>query len=229
MNNPISAASAEETACVVLMFKSPRRSKRRLTAEIGPLAEDAAKHMLDCALEDLDGWPGPVCYAPAENEDLPALGERCRPAAAVVVQRGDNLGERINYVNETLRSGGHARQIFIGLDCPQLTVEYLNAAETALRDHDIVLGPAGDGGVVLMAVDGAWPPLQALPWSSDRLLNALERICCNDGLSVHRLSALTDVDTLEDLVAIRETLALDRRPARRDLSRWMTRNLAAVS
>jgi hypothetical protein len=200
------------------MMKSAARSKRRLAEHIGARrATQAAQRLLDCACEDLAGWAGPKCVAPSSADERPdAL-----PVDAVVVQHGANLGARINHVNEELVRLGFERQLYIGIDCPSLDGAYLERAGAALGNHDAVLGPADDGGVVLMGVRGRWPPLSGLPWSTDALFESLRGACAAAGSSAELLPRLGDVDTLEDLVALRTALRADSRPARRALVRWL--------
>jgi len=206
--------------CIVLMMKSAARSKRRLAAAIGDArATQAAQHLIACAREDLESWPGPVCLAPADDAEATAFG----PARvdALVVQRGDNLGERINHVNAALIDRGFGRQIYVGIDCPAIDFGYLEHAAAALVDCDVVFGPAVDGGVVLMGVRGRWPDLSDLPWSTEALCGALEASCAHAGARAAVLEPLRDVDTLEDLRALRTALDGDSRPARRALSQWL--------
>ncbi len=219
MDTPSTPGGRSTGCCVVLMMKSAARSKRRLAEHIGAQrATQAAQRLLDCACEDLAAWPGPVCVAPSaadERIDTPAPD-------AVVVQRDGNLGERINRVNEELVRRGFEQQLFIGIDCPGLDVAYLERAAAALDEHDTVLGPAADGGVVLMGVRGHWPELGSLPWSTGTLFEALRATCAAHGSSPATLQRLKDVDTLDDLLALRSALLEDPRPARRALLRWLT-------
>ena len=208
-------------SCLVLMFKAPGRSKRRLAASIGPLASIVAEHLWSCALEDVAAWPGPVCFAPAGEADGEWAAQRMDRCDAVVLQRGSNLGERINHVNGVLRSRGFERQIFIGIDCPALDARYLDEAADALDKHDAVLGPAHDGGVVLMGARREWPDLGDLAWSSANLMAELERLCTDHGWKTVRLAELADIDTLEDLDAFGRTVPGDPRPARRALGAWL--------
>jgi glycosyltransferase A (GT-A) superfamily protein (DUF2064 family) len=205
--------------CVVLMMKSATRSKRRLAEHIGARrATEVAQQLLACVREDFDAWPGAKCVAPSaadERVDAP-------PADAVVLQCDGNLGARIEHVNRALIELGFERQLFIGIDCPSLDVGYLSRAAAALGDHDAVLGPAADGGVVLMGVRGRWPRLTELPWSTSGLLKALQAAFAARGASVAMLPQLRDVDTLDDLVELRTALVGDSRPARCALAHWLT-------
>ena len=219
METPSTQGGRRAACCVVLMMKSAARSKRRLAVDIGAQrATLAAQCLLDCACEDLEAWPGPVCAAPSAADEL----IDAPPADALVVQSGGNLGARINHVNAKLIRLGFERQLYIGIDCPSLDVAYLERAAAALGDHDTVLGPAADGGVVLMGVRGRWPPLAELPWSTTALFESLRAACVAAGSSAATLPRLKDVDTLDDLVALRTELLGDARPARRALVRWLT-------
>jgi rSAM/selenodomain-associated transferase 1 len=208
------------------MMKSAARSKRRLAEKIGDeRATEAARQLIECAREDLAAWRGSVCLAPAAPEEAAML--EADAVDAVVVQRGANLGERINHVNAALIDRGFERQLFIGIDCPAIDARYLERAAAALAECDVVLGPAIDGGVVLMGVRGRWPSLAHLPWSTDALFAALRALCAANGASIALLETLRDVDTLADLLAVGAELAGDTRPARRALARWLERCAAS--
>lgn len=209
------------SACLVLMFKAPARSKQRLAATLGGLALGLAERLCACAFEDLAEWPGPVCFAPAGDLDRHWLEARIERGAPIVTQPEGNLGERINHVDRALRALGFARQIFIGIDCPQLDIHYLAQAARLLNDHDAVFGPARDGGVVLMASSRAWPELGELRWSSAILGAQLDDICRAQHWSVAQLEERPDVDTLEDLAPLARQLRPDKRPARRALQTWL--------
>lgn len=209
--------------CLVVMLKAPSRSKRRLAAQIGAAALEAAEKLWDCAYEDALAWPGAVCFAPASEQDGAWLLGRNRRESLVIVQAPGNLGERINFVNASLAARGMAKQIFIGTDCPEMDPAYLREAAALLETHDAVLGPARDGGVVLMGARRPWPVLADLPWSGATLHRALERRLADAGWSRGTAGTLTDADSLDDLSAIADGLRDDVRPARRALRRWLRR------
>lgn len=210
-----------DATALILMAKAPARSKRRLASELGDAAATAlAERLAACALEDLAAWPGPVFAASAADEDKPWLASAA-PGLPVVPQGGGNLGQRIERVNRSLHARGIERQLFVGIDCPELDGPYLRCAARALNGADAVLCPAGDGGVVAMGVRGLWPPLGALPWSRESLAAALERACRAAGMTVAALEPLTDIDTFADLAGLGQRLAADPRPARAALCRWL--------
>ena len=223
-SNLMDAATA---TCLVLCLKAPARSKRRLAGEIGELATTAATHLWACVLEDIQSWPGPVYFAPAETDDAAWLVQQLGSSHEAVLQTGGNLGERINHVDETLRSRGEQNVLIVGTDCPAMERDYLLQAAAELIHHDVVLGPATDGGVVLMGARRAWPTLTDLPWSTHRLYDELVRCCAGLGLSVTNLEPRADIDSVAALLAARNDLAQDLRPARRAFSHWLSQPHAA--
>jgi glycosyltransferase A (GT-A) superfamily protein (DUF2064 family) len=209
------------SSCLVLCLKAPERSKSRLVARLGDAAAVAAAHLLACAFEDLAAWPGAVVLAAAERIDADWLGATMNTPYDVIVQRGDSLGERINYVDGTLRGRGQERIIYIGTDCPALDLAYLGQAAAALNDHDSVLGPARDGGVVLMGTRRPWPSLGDLAWSTASLHAELLLRLREQPMTLTELPELADVDDVKDLELAAQQLVADRRPARKALLGWL--------
>ena len=74
-------------------------------------------------------------------------------------------------------------------------------AETAAAfpDHDVVLGPAEDGGYWLIGLKRPTPQLfEFIPWSTDRVLAETLNAAARTGLKTHLLRPLRDVDTAAD-------------------------------
>jgi glycosyltransferase A (GT-A) superfamily protein (DUF2064 family) len=208
---------------LVLVYKRPRQGhgKQRLAAALGAGATcRLAELLLACALEDLATWPGARVLAPDDAADA-QWAQRLMPGAAVVAQGAGNLGQRLWSLDQALRAAGHQRLLFIGSDAPILAPGDLAAAAATLPDHDVVLKPARDGGVVLMGARQPWPTLVDLPWSTERLGVALAERCALAGFSVATLAAGEDVDTPADLARLPAALRADARPARRRLADWL--------
>jgi rSAM/selenodomain-associated transferase 1 len=100
--------------------------------------------------------------------------------------------------------------LLIGSDCPALTAEYLRAAAAALvRANDAVIGPAEDGGYVLigLARSPAAQLFEGLPWGSATVMQETRRRLTNLGWRWIELATLWDVDRPEDLPRLRQLLA----------------------
>lgn len=114
-------------------------------------------------------------------------------------QQGAGLGERMQtaFAN-ALQTYRHV--VLIGCDCPSLTVENLRQAFAALVDGaDLVLGPAEDGGYVLIGM--SQPPAELfanMPWGSNAVMAETRRRVTEAGLKLHELAEQWDVDTVED-------------------------------
>ena len=90
--------------------------------------------------------------------------------------------------------------IVIGTDCPAFTPEHLRAAAHAMRDADVVLIPAEDGGYVLIGARGAHPQLfSGSAWGTPTVLTETRARIAALGLKSIELPALWDIDTEADL------------------------------
>ena len=80
-------------------------------------------------------------------------------------------------------------------DCPELTAAYVRDAAGYLGDHDLVLGPAEDGGYGLIALGRPAPKLFAdEPWGSSAVLRDTLARADDAGLSVKLMGTIWDVD-----------------------------------
>ena len=213
-----------ETA-LVLVCKRPALGigKQRLAVSVGQeAAELIAEQLLACAVEDVLGWPGPVVVAPADLRDYTwasGLLPHKRPLARIQPQSDGNLGQRLSALDRALRNAGLKQLVYIGSDAPLLAEDDYVAAREGLLNHDCVLKPAADGGVVLMASSQPWPTLDRLPWSTAALGSALVSSCRSAGRSVMTLPQGFDVDEKKDVLRLMDALEADNRQARRSLHR----------
>ena len=63
-----------------------------------------------------------------------------------------DLGVRLERAFREAFQSGTERVVIVGSDCPGLTSEILRKAFDGLADHDLVLGPAEDGGYYLIGL-----------------------------------------------------------------------------
>ncbi len=111
-----------------------------------------------------------------------------------------NLGERIHQAINTTLKLGYRRVLTIGTDSPTLPLAYLEEAAEKLKEHEVVLGPAEDGGYYLIGLKSAPVTLfEGVDWSTEKVLaQTLERVK-RLGLSVYLLPEWYDVDDLATL------------------------------
>lgn len=139
---------------------------------------------------------GPMPTA-AETQEWPGLAARCQVAA------GD-LGERMAAAVGAAFAAGAARVVIIGTDCPGLRASHLTQAFAELSRHDVVLGPATDGGYYLLGLRHPQPEFfHGKAWSTATVLADTLADAQHLGLSVAQLPELRDVDTAADLAAWR--------------------------
>lgn len=94
------------------------------------------------------------------------------------------------------------RVVLFGSDLYDLSTSTLVQAHAALNDHDLVIGPAADGGYGLIGMRRAYPGLFSLErWSTPDVCEQTVARARELGLSIKVMPTLHDIDTKEDLVA----------------------------
>jgi len=113
-------------------------------------------------------------------------------------QSGAGLGERMERALAEAFGQGCRRAILFGTDIPGLKAGIMEQALEALADHDLVLGPARDGGYYLVGLTRPRPGLfKGVDWSTPRVLE--QTLARAEGLKVKLLERLSDVDRSGDL------------------------------
>ncbi len=89
--------------------------------------------------------------------------------------------------------------VVVGCDCPELTAADVAGAGRLLAVHDVVFGPAADGGYWLIGLRRPVPELfRGLAWGTERVLTQSLAAAKTVGLSAGLLRELPDVDTEAD-------------------------------
>ena len=118
------------------------------------------------------------------------------------LQIGQDLGQRmVRAARECLAVEGVDSLLIIGSDCPAMDAKYLAAALEALQvGNEVVIGPARDGGYVLIGLNSPHEQVfKDIEWGTERVLKqTLARVTAAK-LPCHLLESLWDVDTPEDL------------------------------
>jgi len=123
-------------------------------------------------------------------------------------QRGDDLGARLSAAFEELLEAPPDHALIVGSDAPALRAAHLAEAFAALEAHDVVLGPALDGGYWCVGLRRAAPEIfRDIPWSTDRVLAVTLERARAAGLRVATAATLQDLDTPADLARLVGALA----------------------
>jgi rSAM/selenodomain-associated transferase 1 len=133
-----------------------------------------------------------------------------RQGVRLIDQMGDDLGARMQQVFDTLFARGYRHVVMVGTDVPSLPLEQYKDALSLLQAHDLVLGPALDGGYYLIGLNRPMPELFAgIPWSTGQVLSRTQEKARALGLTVALTTPWRDVDTIDDLQALIEANGLD--------------------
>ncbi len=115
-------------------------------------------------------------------------------------QKGDDIGCRMAAAFQQAFAAGCRRIILIGSDCPALTAAILDSALNKLKQLDLVLGPAMDGGYYLIGLNRPCPALfTEISWGTGKVLAETLKKAEKQSLSVGYVDTLYDIDRPEDL------------------------------
>ncbi len=196
---------------LVVMAKAPGEggAKTRLAASAGLGAAEITALVEAFLLDGLDhartlpSVAVRVCFAPASQR---AWFEARVAGLELVAQVEGDLGTRLVAAYDEAFRRGADRVVIVGSDAPHLPSSRIVRAFDELEGHDVVLGPALDGGYYLVGLRGPAAALfEDIPWSTDRVLDATVARAGSLGLTVAQLEPTYDVDGALDL----ERLAAD--------------------
>ncbi len=167
-----------------------------------------------------------VAGTPAEAK---ALGRSMQLSVPWRVGRqfGADLGMRMQAAIAQRLNEGAKKVVVVGTDTPWMGRARIERALAQLEDHDVVLGPAEDGGYYLVGARKVVREMfSGLPWGTDRVLPrtilALKRARVRYSL----LPEDFDLDRPADL--LRAALLLHQEPSRaKELADWIWRWLGA--
>lgn len=198
---------------VFTRYPEPGNTKTRLIPALGPegaalLQQRLTSHTLDAA-RAFQQQAASSIEVQFTGRDASAMQAMFGDDIRYTPQQGNDLGERLHHAIESAFQEAADQVIVIGSDCPLLDADVLAEANRQLERHDVVVGPAEDGGYYLLGLKSPEKTLfQDIPWgTSEVLAQTLQKIDVA-GLKRTLLAPLPDVDYPEDLVACRHWPAL---------------------
>ena len=177
--------------------------KTRLIPALGAAAAaDLQRRLVLRTIETaIDSGIGPVELWCAPDVGHPFFADCSRRYAVSLAAQGEgDVGRRMRRAFDAML-GASERAILIGSDIPALTPQYLRDADAALGEGcDAVLGPAEDGGYVLIGLRCPRPALfEDMPWGSAEVCARTRARIQTMHLRYRELPALWDLDRPEDL------------------------------
>lgn len=211
-----------------LRYPQPGRTKTRLIPALGAVgAAQLQRQMAEYLLAKLSHsmWETQIYFTGASLQDMQSwlgVGQSYRP------QSEGDLGERLWSGFQSAFAEGDAsartpnrvpnRVIAVGADCPDLSIRHIAQAFEQLDSHNLVLGPAKDGGYYLIGLQ-QFLALEAavcqktfpqtpfsqkslftdISWSTSAVLQQTMEKAEALNLSMVQLETLGDVDRPQDL------------------------------
>jgi uncharacterized protein len=195
------------TVPLFIFAKAPRpgRVKTRLSP---PLTPDEAAAIHQASLFDVvrlaRAAHGDVRLRHDDPPGSAAYFARVFPDLEQTPQGDGDLGRRLERAFDDAFAEDAAAAAIIGSDSPTLPADTLTAGLDAVLRHDVVLGPAPDGGYYFIGVRReAWPRarrmLEDISWSTDRVLRETLARLAGAVPDVELLPPWYDIDRFDDL------------------------------
>ncbi|QBG48727.1 DUF2064 domain-containing protein [Verrucomicrobia bacterium S94] len=181
-------------------FPVPGKTKTRLISSIGKdaaavLQREMTEHTVRQARKT--GVEIEIRYTGGTVEQM----RHWLGADLIYTEQGEgDLGERMQRACEDAFSEGLSKAVIVGSDCPFNDGKNLNDAFRSLESHELVIGPANDGGYYLIGLDRAvamTPLFKNIEWGGEYVFAQTMRAA--SGLSVYQLPKRNDVDRVEDI------------------------------
>lgn len=120
-------------------------------------------------------------------------------------QIGNNLGERMQQAFSGALKSNYDKIVIVGTDIFELQKTHITEAFKALEKHDVVIGPAKDGGYYLLGLKKMYPKIfKNKKWGTETIFqDTLQDL---NNVDVHLLVELNDIDTYHDLKQHQELL-----------------------
>jgi rSAM/selenodomain-associated transferase 1 len=190
--------------CLIIVGKEPLAglAKTRLSAGIG--AERAVR-LYRCFLDDTAALASQLIHTQIAFSFWPEssavfFSQLC-PGALLLPQQGGDFGRRLLSAFEQASGLGYDAIVLIGSDNPGLPASYVTRAFDALLTHDVVLGPAADGGYYLIGMRRPHAALfqAGIAWSTASVAAQTCAAARDAGLRLALAPPWYDIDTADDL------------------------------
>lgn len=195
----------------MVRFPRPGAAKTRLIPALGvdgatDLYREMAKHCVT-RLRPLHATGETEVDVHFEGGSRRAVRQWLGAWPRVTAQPAGDLGDRLRAALSAAFERGASRAVVMGSDCPCARATHVRQALGRLETHDIVIGPAEDGGYWLLGVSSEAAPValgalfDGIDWGgSDVFRQTMER-AERAGLTVALAERLSDVDHPADVAS----------------------------
>ncbi len=199
------------SSALIIMAKEPKIGSIK-TRLCPPLRPDQAAQLYEALLWDTiamaSAVPGidlAIAITPPESSEY---FKQIAPSETILIPVAcADIGECLAYVLGQLLEMDYERVMALNSDGPSLPPEYIQRANQSLGQHDLVLGPAEDGGYYLVGLQQFQPHIfMGIDWSTHKVLAQTLQKAKQHSLSVHLLPPWYDVDTAADIDRLRDEL-----------------------
>lgn len=194
--------TAKERLIIFTRYPEPGKTKTRLIPVLGAEgASEVQRQMTEHTLLQVKKLTSRVCVEIRfAGGDLTAMQNWLSSDIVYQPQGEGDLGAKMMRSLLSAFAEGSKYVVTIGSDCPGITAELIASAFDKLNIHDLVIGPAIDGGYYLIGVKTLIPELfTSINWGSAEVLQQTINIAQKLNLSITYLTPLADVDRPEDL------------------------------
>ena len=182
---------------IFVKYPQPGTVKTRIAATVGDVrAAEIYRELVARVWAALPrDTPVTVCFEPSHRR---AEVEAWLPGAArYEAQAAGDIGVRLQCAVASAFSRGCETVAVVGSDCVDITPEVFAEVWDKLRTHDLVLGPAHDGGYYLLGLNAPNPALfENIRWSTEHTL--ADTLARAHDHRTHLLKPLADIDTHAD-------------------------------
>ena len=155
------------------------------------------------------GWEQATVVHPAGPDAAQTLGALLPSEIGLQPQGGIGLEGALVGAFESQFRAGFGLVVLIGSDTPTLPRDVIDEAARALITHDLVIGPSADGGYYLIGMTSEHRAVfERITWSTSRVFEQTLERAREHGLRTHVLREWYDIDTVTDLVRLREHLCV---------------------
>ena len=213
---------------IIIMAKVPRAGnvKTRLQPYLSPdkcvLLSEA---FLEDAIDKAQSLTNDLIISFSPNSERDYFTKFENNKFTLLVQKGENLGEKMFNAFQFAFIQGSDAIVMIGTDSPTFPAKFIGQAFKSLKNSDAVLGETEDGGFYLIGLRTLPKEIFAnIEWSSPKTFRQTTENITNSSLKISFLPIWYDIDFPEDLIKLRKDLSKNSDAAPKTFC-WLKENI----